>query len=58
MAIIMFGVTLDDTFELHAEKVEQKALKTVALLRKVKETESLSTKCMLQLYKALVTSQL
>ena len=51
--------TLDEKlkFELHTEKVEQKALKTVALLRKVKETEAINTKCMLQLYKALVTPQ-
>ena len=34
------------------------ALKTVALLRKVKETEAINMKCMLQLYNVLVTPQL
>ena len=33
-------------------------MKTVSLLRKVKETEGINTKCMLQLYKAFVTPQL
>ena len=56
----LLGVTLDEKlkFEPHTEKLEHRALKTVSLLRKVKETEGINTKCMLQLYKALVTPQL
>ena len=42
----------------NTEKLEHKALTTVSLLRKVEETEGINTKCMLQLYKALVTPQL
>lgn len=45
-------------FERHTEQIEQKAMKAIGLLRKVKETEVLNTKCMLQLYKALITPQL
>ena len=56
----ILGVTLDEKlkFEMHTEQLERKASKTMALLRKVKETEVLSTRCMLQLYKALVAPQL
>ena len=38
--------------------VERKALRSLNSLRKVKETEIISTRCMLQLYKALVIPQL
>ena len=56
----ILGVTLDEKlkFEMHTEQLEKKASKTIALLRKVKETEVLNTRCMLQLYKALVAPQL
>ena len=56
----ILGVTLDEKlkFEMHIEQLERKASKTMALLRKVKETEVLNTRCMLQLYKALVAPQL
>ena len=54
------GVTLDEKikFESHIENVEIKAFRSLDLLRKVKETESSSPKCMLFLYKALVAPQL
>ena len=54
------GVTLDEKmkFEIHIESVERKALRSLELLGKVKETEVINTKCMLQLYKALVVPQL
>ena len=41
----LLGVTLDEKlkFELHTEQLKRKALKTVALLRKVKETEAINT---------------
>ena len=45
-------------FESHIEAVERKATRSLELLRKVKETEVINTKCMLQLYKALVVPQL
>ena len=53
-------VTLDEKlkFETHIELVEQKALRSLDLLRRVKETELINTKCMLQLYRALVVPQL
>ena len=56
----LLGVTLDEKmkFEIHIESVERKALRSLELLRKVKETEVINTKCMLQLYKALVVPQL
>ena len=41
-------------FDVHTEQVERKALKSLDLLRRVKETESISTQCMLHLYKALI----
>ncbi|MEW8545279.1 MAG: reverse transcriptase domain-containing protein, partial [Candidatus Thiodiazotropha sp.] len=56
----LLGVTLDEKlkFEKHIEQVERKALRSLDTLRKVKETEIISTNCMLQLYKALVIPQL
>ena len=47
----ILGVTLDEKlkFEMHTEQLERKASKTMALLRKVKETEVLNSRCMLQL---------
>ena len=56
----ILGVTLDEKlkFERHTEQLERKASKTLALLRRVKETEVMNSKCMLQLYKALVAPQL
>ena len=56
----ILGVTLDEKlkFEKHIELVERKALRSLDSLRKVKETEIISTNCMLQLYKALVVPQL
>ena len=56
----ILGVTLDEKlkFDMHTDQLERKASKTIALLRKMKETEVLNTRCMLQLYKALVAAQL
>ena len=56
----ILGVTLDEKmkFESHIDNVEKKAFRSLDLLRKVKETESISPKCMLHLYKALVAPQL
>ena len=56
----ILGVILDEKmkFESHIEAVERKATRSLELLRKVKETEVINTKCMLQLYKALVVPQL
>ena len=56
----LLGITLDEkmTFEPHIELVERKALRSLNSLRKVKETEIISTSCMLQLYKALIHPQL
>ena len=56
----ILGVTLDEKlkFDVHTEQVERKALRSIDLLRRVKETETISTKCMIQLYKALITPQL
>ena len=56
----ILGVTLDEKlkFEVHVESVERKALRSLNSLRKVKETEIISTSCMLQLYRALVLPQL
>ena len=56
----LLGITLDEKlkFESHIELVERKALRSLNSLRKVKETEVISTSCMLQLYKALVLPQL
>ena len=56
----ILGVTLDEKlkFESHIELVERKALRLLDSLRKVKETEIISTTCLLQLLKALVMPQL
>ena len=56
----LLGITLDEKlkFETHIELVERKALRSLNSLRKVKETEIISTSCMLQLYKALIIPQL
>ena len=56
----ILGVTLDEKlkFEVHVESVERKALRSLNSLRKVKETEIISSRCMLQLYRALVLPQL
>ena len=56
----ILGVTLDEKmkFDIHTEQVERKALRSLDLLRRVKETEVVNTKCMIQLYKALITPQL
>ena len=56
----ILGETLDEKlkFESHTELIERKALRSLVSLRKVKETEIISTNCMLQLYKALVMPQL
>ncbi|MEW8546905.1 MAG: hypothetical protein AB2693_25605, partial [Candidatus Thiodiazotropha sp.] len=45
-------------FEPHIDNIEKKAFRSLDLLRKVKETESISSKCMLHLYKALVSPQI
>ncbi|MCG8113581.1 MAG: reverse transcriptase domain-containing protein, partial [Candidatus Thiodiazotropha taylori] len=52
----ILGLTMDEKlkFDCHLEVVERKALRSLDSLRKVKETELISTGCMLQLYKALV----
>ena len=56
----ILGVILDEKmkFDIHTEQVERKALRSLDLLRRVKETEVVNTKCMIQLYKALITPQL
>ena len=56
----ILGVTLDEKlkFETHLELVERKAFRSLELLRRVKETDVINTKCMLQLYNALVVPQL
>ena len=56
----ILGVFLDEKlkFKVHIEQVERKALRSLDLLRRVRVTEVISTKCMLQLYKALITPQL
>ena len=50
----ILGVTLDEKmkFKIHIESVERKAVRSLELLRKIKERE------VLQLYKALVVTQL
>ena len=56
----ILGITLDEKlkFDIHTQQVERKALRSLDLLRRVKETETVSVRCMLQLYKALITPQL
>ena len=56
----ILGVTLDEKmkFEIPIESVERKAIRSLQLLRKVKETEVINTKRMFQLYKALMVPQL
>ena len=55
----ILGVILDEKmkFDSHTEQVERKALRSLDLLRRVKETEVANTKCRMQLYKVLVTPQ-
>ena len=54
------GLDRYNVFETHVQMVERKALRSLNSLRKVKETEIISTRtsCMLQLYTALVIPQL
>lgn len=56
----ILGVTLDERlrFDKHIELIERKAYRSLDLLRKVKETEGVQQKDLLQLYKALITPQL
>ena len=56
----ILGVTLDEKlkFENHIEIIAWKASRSLELLRKVKETEMINAKCMLQLFKAIVVPQL
>ena len=56
----LLGVTLDERikFDIHTEQVERKALRSLEELRRVKETEVVNSKCMIQLYKALITPHL
>ena len=53
-------MTLDEKLkhDVHTEQVERKALRSSDLLRRVKETEVVNSKCMIQLYKAIITPQL
>ena len=52
----LLGIVLDESlnFQTHITKVEQKASKPINTLRQVKYVENISTKKLLQLYKALV----
>lgn len=54
------GVILDEKlkFDKHIENMEKKVHRALELLRKVKETEGITQKCMLQLYNAMITPQL
>ena len=56
----ILGVTLNEKlkYDVHTEQVERKALRSLDLLRRVKETEVVNSKCMIQLYKAIITPQL
>ena len=56
----ILGVILDEKmkFDSHTEQVERKAIRSLDLLRRLKETEFVNTKCRMQLYKALITPQL
>ena len=45
-------------FETYTEQLEREASKMMALLRKVKETEVMNAKYMVQLYKGLTALQL
>ena len=56
----LLGVQLDESlsFSKHIDKIEQKAEKTLSVLRRVSTTEKMSTKSLLQLYKALVIPQI
>ena len=55
----MLGVQLDEglTFSKHLDNLELKAEKTLLVSRQVSVTEKMSTKSLLQLYKALVIPQ-
>ena len=52
----LLGIILDESlnFQNHITKVEQKVSKSISTLRQVKYVENISTKKLLQLYKALV----
>ena len=56
----ILGVTLDEKlkFDKHIEIMEKKVHRALELLRKVKEAEGITQKCMLQLYHAMITPQL
>ena len=56
----LLGVQLDEglTFSKHLDNLELKAEKTLSVLRRVSVTEKMSTRSMLQLYKALVIPQI
>ena len=56
----LLEVQLDESlsFSKHIHKIEQKAEKTLSVLRRVSITEKMSTKSLLQLYKALVIPQI
>ena len=56
----LLGVHLDETlsFSGHLSVLERKAEKTLSVLKQVSVTEKLSTKSLLQLYKALVIPQM
>jgi ribonuclease HI len=56
----ILGLHLDEelSFEMHISNVERKANKALSLLRIVKGTEKITTKRLLQFYKALVVPQL
>ena len=56
----LLGVTLDEKlkYDVQTEQVERKALRSLDLLRRVKRTKVVNSKCMIQLYKAIITPQL
>lgn len=56
----ILGVTLDEKlrFEKHMETIRTRAHRSVELLRKVKESECIQPKCLIQLYKALILPQI
>lgn len=56
----MLGITLDEKlkFDKHIEIIERKGHRSVDMLRRVKESECVKPKCLLQLYKAMVRPQI